>query len=295
MVVLSGCDRLFAINTIPAGGSGDAGSGSPGDLDGDGVPDDLDDCPSVPNTDQLDFDHDGVGDACDNGPLDPNPAQADADLDQVGDACDPHSTMATDCLVLLDTFRDPTTFAVNWVQYSAGSATTTFEPMPGGVTITPGQGNNAAIVATVAGSVLLGAFDVEIRGAATLAANTDAAYAVTLMSNASNGLACGSDTPSSNQPEARLANLGLLESTSAPLQARSGTSVRLELVADGLPTASCDVAVGMARQTISKTFSAALPSTGGSGALAINTPFVVNGIALYTRVSGTHCPTAIVR
>jgi len=35
------------------------------DTDGDGVFDKFDDCPHVPNPDQLDSDHDGLGDACD--------------------------------------------------------------------------------------------------------------------------------------------------------------------------------------------------------------------------------------
>ena len=36
------------------------------DTDGDGINDDVDNCPLVPNPDQLDSDGDGIGDACDN-------------------------------------------------------------------------------------------------------------------------------------------------------------------------------------------------------------------------------------
>ncbi len=35
------------------------------DADGDGMPDELDNCVNVPNPDQADSNHDGVGDACD--------------------------------------------------------------------------------------------------------------------------------------------------------------------------------------------------------------------------------------
>lgn len=58
------------------------------DSDGDGIPDEIDNCPFVKNGGQSDRDGDGVGTACDNCPSDPNPDQANADGDGLGDACD---------------------------------------------------------------------------------------------------------------------------------------------------------------------------------------------------------------
>ena len=82
------------------------------DADGDGIPDDLDECtdrdgdglgdpgfpantcsadncPAVFNPSQADTDSDGLGDACDNCPSQPNPGQENSDHDGTGDACDP--------------------------------------------------------------------------------------------------------------------------------------------------------------------------------------------------------------
>jgi hypothetical protein len=59
------------------------------DLDGDGVPDSVDNCIFVKNPDQADADHDGVSDACDNCPTVANPDQKQTDSDDVGDACNP--------------------------------------------------------------------------------------------------------------------------------------------------------------------------------------------------------------
>lgn len=71
------------------------------DSDGDGVPDQNDNCPTTSNPDQLDTDNDGAGDACDadddndgvadgsdNCPLVANADQADFDADGIGDSCD---------------------------------------------------------------------------------------------------------------------------------------------------------------------------------------------------------------
>jgi len=61
---------------------------TPSDWDGDGIADDLDNCPSVHNPGQEDNDADGKGDACDNCPGTINADQADRDGDAVGDLCD---------------------------------------------------------------------------------------------------------------------------------------------------------------------------------------------------------------
>jgi hypothetical protein len=91
----TGQPGYLLINTDPPPGSCD--------IDDDGVPDDLDNCPEVSNPEQDDADGDGIGDACnddqdgdgdewadhlDNCPSLANPDQVDTDLDDVGDPCD---------------------------------------------------------------------------------------------------------------------------------------------------------------------------------------------------------------
>lgn len=58
------------------------------DADGDGVPDETDDCVDVENPNQLDRDGDLLGDACDNCPTTGNADQRDDDRDGQGNGCD---------------------------------------------------------------------------------------------------------------------------------------------------------------------------------------------------------------
>ena len=58
------------------------------DQDGDGVADDVDNCPTTANTNQADADGDGVGNVCDNCPTTANANQVDTDIDGKGDVCD---------------------------------------------------------------------------------------------------------------------------------------------------------------------------------------------------------------
>ncbi|MBI3867308.1 MAG: M4 family metallopeptidase [Verrucomicrobia bacterium] len=58
------------------------------DIDGDLIPNHLDNCPTKFNPGQEDRDGDGKGDACDNCPGTFNPGQEDMDGDGIGDVCD---------------------------------------------------------------------------------------------------------------------------------------------------------------------------------------------------------------
>ena len=68
------------------------------DRDGDGRPDDN--CPTVPNADQLDSDEDGVGDLCDVCPDVFDPAQENSDGVGRGDACNDNAETACPALLV---------------------------------------------------------------------------------------------------------------------------------------------------------------------------------------------------
>ena len=62
------------------------------DIDGDGIPDDTDNCYDIANPDQTDSDADATGDACDDTPF----GDPDTDGDGIPDAQDPTPNGDTD-------------------------------------------------------------------------------------------------------------------------------------------------------------------------------------------------------
>ena len=117
LAVVAGCG--FRLNATGPGSGGGTSDGpvadvpvsvdvpaAASDTDADGVPDNLDNCPTAANADQRDHDSDGRGDVCDLCPHIAEAADVDTDADGVGDACDPRPTTAGDTRALWVGFYD---------------------------------------------------------------------------------------------------------------------------------------------------------------------------------------------
>jgi hypothetical protein len=78
-IVLCACNQVLGVASTHR---------PPSDLDGDGIADDVDNCPTAANPDQADRDGDGFGDACDGCPDLWNATNHDEDHDGRGDDCD---------------------------------------------------------------------------------------------------------------------------------------------------------------------------------------------------------------
>jgi len=114
----------------------------PPDSDGDGVADPNDNCPDVPNAEQLDNDTDGIGNACDGCPNDPNKtepgicgcgvADTDSDGDQMPDCNDLYPADPSRCQC--GDFDD--SGLVNWADFGTFAANWLWTGQPGGENVT---------------------------------------------------------------------------------------------------------------------------------------------------------------
>lgn len=109
--------RAWLILLVACAACGDDLSGNavdPTDVDADGIPNELDLCPTKRDPAQHDEDADGVGDVCDNCPGFANHNQADTTElaerqfpDGVGDACDRRPKVGDDSIAVFYPFADP--------------------------------------------------------------------------------------------------------------------------------------------------------------------------------------------
>jgi hypothetical protein len=95
-----------------------AGDGHPGDMDGDGIADAVDNCPTKSNANQANEDGDLLGDECD--PCPPFADNTDSDHDGVGDLCDPHPSTVGDKIALFEGFASG--IPQTWVNNSGWTA-----------------------------------------------------------------------------------------------------------------------------------------------------------------------------
>jgi hypothetical protein len=292
-LLLCGCNQIFSLERTRALII-DAPPDAP-DGDNDGVPDAIDNCPTIANTDQSDVDKDGVGDLCDNCPVIANPYQEDVgDADGVGDACDVHPIGVGDCLLLFDAFHDATTLASGWTVSTPADVTAS---MPSHVIITPHDKNPVVLASKLVSSDRAG---VQAIGSVHLAGALQAFVEIaTDYTSTQGGYSCqlGASGSTGGQ-ETFIASDG----TNKAVGALSGVAVSdrylLRLLPPPASSASSPVAcradhgvaVGVTNLTMGLGVAGGVPAIRAQG-LAL--PIEIDAIAVYQ--TAMPCPTPIRR
>ena len=286
-IACAGCNSLSGVERT------ELDPDSSGDRDGDGVGDTADNCPETKNPAQGDADRDGVGDACDNCALVVNATQANiGDTDDVGDACDPHPSLSGDCLVLQDTFADPSTFASHWM--TIGSPQIIAEPRHVQL-VSP---TNASIVALDdSGVQIRGLLDVIVLGEAHVVTGT--VKALSRAASATAGYTCGLELYI-DQPAFLVFAMDLTAGQGQYLRlsahVRDNSVFRLVVPNPlaGVSTVNCRVDWGVGANYFPlNTVYSAVPD-GGAGVRFAKDPFDLTAIELYQFAPGG-CPPPLVR
>lgn len=261
------------------------------DRDGDGRPDEVDNCPDAANAQQSDVDQDSLGDVCDNCPLVANPGQEDVgDHDGIGDLCDPNPRRTGDCLLLFDAFADPATFAAHWraapAQYA--SAVT---PMPGHVSIAA----NPARVAVFSQDIGSAATSVQ---ALAVKPDFDAGEAGLLASGAEDfktGFMCAvASMATTSQLTATISTLASNSNYLSTDPVTPALALRLDLPETAFQgdILQCRADWGVAVATVRAAESLGVAAGEGAGVFASSKPLDVRAIAFYGRTVDV-CPQPV--
>lgn len=301
-LALAGCNQVFGVDHTQLAPDADV------DLDDDQIADDVDNCRAIANPSQSDDDSDGIGDRCDNCPLVENTSQVDSDGDAIGDVCDPHPLQGGDCLVLFDSFDDPTAFDARW--HVVTNVATPPLPSPGEVRLSASMDDEYLVLLPriADGGVLDGRFDVQSLMRATLSSTGAEAGVVSNFAAATMnryGYLCTAVRSQTDMP-------ALVQAYAAPMQnGTPGLSLQLMssrplddrlLARSGLedafmnPLVRCriDHGVALGVATIQDT-SMQLWNDGEPGIAVFQADVTVHAAAFYRYAPGGTCPPAEIR
>lgn len=287
VVACVGCNQLYDLQPTEIA--------VPADRDGDGVPDETDNCVDIPN-DQHDTDADGIGDLCDNCVLVANSGQEHVgDADLLGDVCDPHPVDDGDCLLLLDSFSDPSTFGAHWLVRSDDAAPE-LHIDPGAVQLVPSATSTG--LAIVADDMPPERLDVSVL--ATLPELTQPVAVFTnsitntdgdrcIVQREMNGLPSILAFPSGlgPSPRAKLSSLPIREQFLLRHSAR--------VLANGNFEMRCRVDYGVGVAAFQARTQPSFATTGASGVITAHDPITVHAITMSRFQPGVACPAPIIR